>query len=33
MAEALQQMDDGPAGGGEERVVVAGDEKRDAHAP
>jgi len=30
MAEALEDANDGLAGAGEERVVIAGDEKRDA---
>jgi len=30
MAEALQDARDGDAGLGEERVVIAGDEERDA---
>ena len=31
MPEPLQQLHDGPPGRGEQRVVEAGDEERDAH--
>jgi hypothetical protein len=32
VAEALEDADNGLAGAGEERVVIAGDEERDAQA-